>query len=304
MIHYHGSPFSGSKEEVERLKLCMHLYSGKDCGGLVSYEGRGQLDMILKVTDEVALDNGAFSRYKKLTKNLMKMNGYEKIEDIPPQVYWDYIEEIGFDWDKHWTKVYLWIHQHYSKIKWFMIPDVIMGTEEDNDRQIARCPTFLRDKAAPVWHTTESIERLVRLCQEWDLVCIGACGPHHTILSDACQRRLEEAFTEIYVKRDLKVKIHGLRMTDNKVVARFPFYSADSTKVVQCEKYTEKYQPEIKGRAARTVIFKRTMESTKSPAVEEWVSVVKSGIMYPMPRKVITKKKQHPMKYNQWEMLL
>lgn len=284
MIHIHGSPFSGSKKEIENLKLCMHLYSGKDCGGLVSYANSWQLDLVARYSNFLWLDNGAFSRYNKL------INGGSDPRD--------------FDWDSHWTKYYLWVMEHYSRITWFIIPDVIMGTEEENDRLIERVPIALKDKAVPVWHTTESIDRFVRLCEEYDIVCIGACGEHHYIIGDACQQRLTEAFTEIYFNRDIKVKIHGLRMTDNRVVARFPFYSCDSTKVVTCERYSEKYHPEIKGRAARTVIFKRAMESTKSPTVEEWVRLVNSGVMLPKPVRIMTKKPQNPMRHNQLEIFL
>lgn len=42
---------------------------------------------------------------------------------------------------------------------------------------------------------------------------------------------MDEVFTEIYINRNLKVKIHGLRMLDVRVLGMYPFASADSTNV-------------------------------------------------------------------------
>ncbi|QYW02827.1 hypothetical protein [Vibrio phage BUCT006] len=249
MIHVHGSPFSGSKYDPEVEELCSHLYGTGECGGLVSFMGKTQTELVIKHGKKVWFDNGAFSLWKRLKKN-GNLN--------------------GFDWDKHWTKFYLWLLRHYHEIDYFFIPDVIEGGEEDNDRLISSVPREFIDKAVPVWHTVESIDRLLRLCNQFDMVAIGACGPHEHILGEACQNRLSLAFDEIYHRRSIKVKIHGLRMTDNRVVAKFPFYSCDSTSVVQREKYSEGDTPELKGRLTRTAVFKAAMEITKSPTVDEW----------------------------------
>lgn len=249
MIHLHGSPFSGSKNDPEVDELCAHLYGTGQVGGLVSFMGKSQTELVIKNGKYVWFDNGAFSLWKRLKK----LGTLE-----------------GFDWDKHWTKFYMWLLKHYSQIDKFLIPDVIEGSEEENDRLINSVPAMFKDKAVPVWHTVESIERFVRLCEEFDTVAIGACGQHQTIMSDACIARLGHAFDEIYHYRNINVKIHGLRMTDNRVVDKFPFYSCDSTSVVTREKMSDKDTPGIKGRLARTAVFKAAMEKTKSPTVKEW----------------------------------
>lgn len=249
MIHIHGSPFSGSKHDPEVDELCAHLYGTGEAGGLVSFMGKVQTDLVIKHGIITVFDNGAFSLWKRL-KKLGTLD--------------------GFDWDKHWTKFYLWLFMYYSKIEWFLIPDVIEGSEEENDRLVNSVPSMFKDKAVPVWHTVESIDRFVRLCDEFDIVAIGACGQHQTIMSDACISRLGHAFDEIYRYRDISVKIHGLRMTDNRVVAKFPFHSCDSTSVVTREKMSREDNPGIKGRLARTAVFKAAMEKTKSPTVVEW----------------------------------
>jgi hypothetical protein len=255
MIHLHGSPFSGSKYDPEVDELCAHLYGTGQAGGLVSFMGKTQTELVIKNGNYVWFDNGAFSLWKRLKK----LGTLE-----------------GFDWDKHWTKFYMWLLKHYSQIDKFLIPDVIEGSEEENDRLINSVPSMFREKAVPVWHTVESIDRFVRLCEEFDTVAIGACGPHEFIMGQACQDRLSLVFDEIYHRRNVPVKIHGLRMTDNRVVAAFPFYSCDSTSVVQREKYSEGDTPSLKGRLTRTAVFKAAMEKTKSPTIKEWQKTRKS----------------------------
>lgn len=257
MIHLHGSPFSGSKHDPEVEELCAHLYGTGQAGGLVSFMGKVQTDLVIKHGIITVFDNGAFSLWKKL----------QKLGTL-----------AGFDWDKHWTKFYLWLFMYYSKIEWFLIPDVIEGSEEENDRLINSVPEMFKDKAVPVWHTVESVERFIRLCEEFDIVAIGACGPHEYIMGDACQDRLNFVFDEIYHYRNIDVKIHGLRMTDNRVVAKFPFHSCDSTSVVQREKYSDGDTPDLKGRLTRTAVFKAAMEKTKSPTVNQWQSKRKSEL--------------------------
>ena len=87
--------------------------------------------------DRVMLDNGAFPAWTK-----------GKPVDWP-----------GF---VAWAKPYL---EHQTT--WAVIPDVIDGTEEDNDCLIAWLFNHDREvwrKSAPVWHMHESIDRLKRLC--------------------------------------------------------------------------------------------------------------------------------------------
>ena len=56
---------------------------------------------------------------------------------------------------------------------------------------------------------------------------------------------MDEVFTELYINRNLKVKIHGLRMLDVRVLGMYPFASADSTNVAVNVPKTEKRFPEI-----------------------------------------------------------
>lgn len=210
-IHYHGGPMWGGKE-------CFNALYGNSCA-LVSFSRPEQLAKVIEIAKAVTLDNGAYPNWKNAKrKNLI------------------------VDWDLYWESYYEWVEAYINSIKWFIAPDVIEGTEEENDELLSKLPEHLKHKAVPVWHSVESIDRLVRLCEEWPRVAIGLCGPHETTMSKPAQDRLEEAFKAIYVDRKLKVKIHGLRMLDGRVLGKFPLESADSTNVsINVPKWYSKY---------------------------------------------------------------
>lgn len=242
--HYHGGPMWGGEE-------CFNaLY--KDRCALVSYARPQQLKKIVKIAKSVVLDNGAFSTWKRQKKS----------------------SEI-MDWDAHWTNYYLWVVKWIGLVDWFVIPDVIEGTEEENDRLVNRVPSSLVDKAVPVWHSVESLDRLVRLCKRFDRVAIGLCGPHRKTMSHAAQERLTEAFTEIYIKRNLKTKMHGMRMLDGRVLGKFPLDSGDSSFVAVNVPKTKRQMVQEQRKLNRTVIYRSKIECVNPPSIAEWVDKMK-----------------------------
>ena len=238
-VHYHGGPIWGGDEIV---KAC---YSNG--GALVSFARPDQVKKIAALRCRLALDNGAFSTWKSSKSSSSIIN-----------------------WDDHWRDYYMFVWRWYHRIEWFIIPDVIEGTQEENDRQIARLPAFLREKAVPVWHSDESIERFIRLCEEFPRVAIGCCGPHRSIRSKAWRERMTEAFDAIYKERNLPVKVHGLRMLDGRALGVFPFDSADSTNVATNVPKDQKRFPEVKDKLHRTAILRASIEKVKPPAVFEY----------------------------------
>lgn len=253
--HYHGSPIWGDSGSV-----CKIAVSG--AGSFVSFARPDQIELSFNNASRVALDNGAFSAWKR---------------------------GISINW----TEFYQWLmrYYHHEKLEFFVIPDVIEGGEKDNDDLISALPSMFRDKAAPTWHLHESIDRLVRLCEEWPRVCFGSSGEYAVIRTNAWHERMKEAFTEIYIKRRMNTKIHGLRMLDGRVLGNYPLHTADSTNLAcNVPKFEVKY-PEItrqireaecnkmlndkelkvailKGRCA---ILKGAVESVVPPTIEEWV---------------------------------
>ncbi|MWL81075.1 hypothetical protein GQM10_28215, partial [Escherichia coli] len=160
----------------------------RDGGAFVSFARPEQMKKIAMFPCDIRLDNGAFSDWMKALK-----------------------KGTPVDWSKRRAKFYDFVGKWFSRIEWFLIPDVVEGTEAENDEQIELVPDWLKSKAVPVWHTDESIERLLRLSGKFEWVAIGCCGPHRHIRSKWWEQRMDEVFTELYINRNLKVKIHGLR---------------------------------------------------------------------------------------------
>lgn len=220
--------------------------------------------------EKVAIDNGAFSYFNK-----------ERIDRAI------------------WTEFYRWLmrYYHHEKMNFFVIPDVIAGGEEENDRLIRELPTMFREKAAPVWHLHESLERLVRLCEEWPRVCFGSSGQYAVIRTKLWHQRMTEAFTEIYIKRQFLTKIHGLRMLDGRVLGNYPLDTADSTNLACNVPKTEMKYPELtraireaecnrdlspkelkkvilEGRCA---VLKNAIESVTPPTPEQWADIARAA---------------------------
>lgn len=239
--HYHGGPLWGGDE------LLKALY--RDSGALVSYARPDQIKKIAAIKCKLVLDNGAFSTWR---------NGGNDNDQK-----W---------WIRHWDGYYDFVGEWFSRIDWFIIPDVIEGTEQENDALIEQVPAWLMSKAVPVWHSDESIERFVRLCERFPRVAIGCCGPHRSIRSASWKKRMTEAFKAIYVERSLPVKIHGLRMLDGRALSQFPFDSADSTNVAINVPKTKARLPNITDKLHRTAIMRHTIEMVIPPTIEEWKS--------------------------------
>ena len=204
-VHYHGTPIWGNKGEVLK-------HAVTNGGAFVSYARPDQIKAILKCASSVGIDNGAFSAWK----NGLIIN---------------------------WTDFYLWLMKFYwnDKVKFFIIPDDIEGSEEENNKLIRSVPSMFREKAVPVWHLHESLEKLDWLCTDFELIAFGSSGEYATIRTKAWHRRMHQAFNLVHEKGH-KTKVHGLRMLDGRVLGNYPLTSADSTNLAcNIPKYKVKY---------------------------------------------------------------
>ena len=157
---------------------------------------------VADVCQSFVLDNGAFSVWN---------SGGEL--DVP-----------GFiAWTREWC-----LHPGFD---WALIPDVIVGNEEENDAMISQwIDAGLSRYGAPVWHLHESIDRLVRLCAQWPTVALGSSGAWKTPGTQPWWRRISEAMGAICDKNGRPAaRLHGLRMLDPDIFTRLPLASADST---------------------------------------------------------------------------
>lgn len=86
------------------------------------------------------------------------------------------------------------------------------------------------ERGAPVWHTDEPIDRLVRLTETWPRVCIGSTGEHWVVLSDPWRLRMDEAWNALARAHRRLPWIHMLRgMQLSKY--EWPFASCDSADI-------------------------------------------------------------------------
>ena len=143
MIHYHGLPITPTP---------VANYAVQAGHAIVSFAHPDQLSTAIDVAQSFAIDNGAFSAWRSGT----------------PVANW----QPFYDWALNLKKV--------PSCDFAVLPDVIDGTEQDND-------ALLRDNplpnwfGAPVWHMHESLERLEQLANTYVRVLIGISVDNATI---------------------------------------------------------------------------------------------------------------------------
>lgn len=166
----------------------------------VSYFRPDQVEWCHRNGQSVMLDNGAFSAWTSRAD----------------------VDWLGFyEWADKWLDY---------RTSWAVIPDVIVGDEAQNDDLIAQWPHGQR--GAPVWHMHESIERLMRLCDQWERVCIGSSAEFRVVGSDAWHARMCEALNALCKTGRVPAWLHMLR---GMAAARwgYPFASVDSTDIAR-----------------------------------------------------------------------
>lgn len=194
MIHYHGGPITPET-------CAVRAWSGRHA--FVSFAHPGQIKLAGSVCQSFALDNGAFSLWKQGTAT-----------DWPAYYAW------AGDWLTH------------PACDFAIIPDVIGGTEAENDALAAEWPHGAM--GVPVWHLNESIGRLARLATAWPRVALGSADEYDVASPRLALARLAEALPAICNEAGRpRVKLHGLRMLAGEVVERVPLASADSTNVAR-----------------------------------------------------------------------
>jgi len=190
-LHYHGTPITPRRELLTLAGRCF----------CVSHAKPDDVKICHKIGQSVMLDNGAFSAWR-----------------------------AGKPVD--WEKYYAWCDEWLAyKTTWAVIPDVIDGSEGENDLLEHTCP-LPRQQAAPVWHLHESLQRLRRLCERYPRVCFGSSGQYAQIGTDAWHRRVAEAFDTICYNGTPRAAIHMLRGM-SLAGGHYPFASLDSTDVAR-----------------------------------------------------------------------
>jgi hypothetical protein len=141
MIHYHGTPIGGSRQDTARFLVGRHA--------LIPFGRQDDLGSVLEFSQSFCLDNSAFSHWRR---------GAGRID---------------FDAYLIWAQS---LRKHPS-FDWALIPDIIDGTEEDNLAWVLKwVRSGTRTKGVPVWHLHESLEYLEWLVDSFEIVALGSSG--------------------------------------------------------------------------------------------------------------------------------
>lgn len=194
MIHYHGTPISGSRQDVARFLLGRHA--------LVPFIRPDDVGIVADACQSFVFDNSAFSVWKSGKK--LDVGGY-------------------MSWVRKWCK--------HPGFDWALIPDVIDGDEKANDALIETWRhAELTVYGVPVWHLHESLDRLSRLASEWSTVALGSSGQWPTPGTNGWWGRIGEAMFVICDDQGRPMcRLHGLRMMNPAIFTHLPLASADST---------------------------------------------------------------------------
>ncbi len=235
MTHYHGTPITPSVAAA-------HIMAGRHA--MVSYAHPEQVELMFDCCQSVSFDNGAFSAWR----------AGKPIKD--------------------WHPYYLWVKEwmHHPSFDFALIPDIIDGSERDNDTQISIWGLG-KQVGCPIWHLHESLHKLENLCNYWPRVAIGSSGDYAVIGTPSWWDRMSEAMETACPFGWPKAKLHGLRMLDTDIFTKFPFSSADSTNVARNvgmdRAWKGPYEPATK--AGRGVVIAERIEAFQSAA--RWVSI-------------------------------
>ena len=232
MKHYHGTPIGGKRQDVARFLQGRHA--------LVPFPRPDDAGIVADVCKSFVFDNGAFTVWKQ--GGQLDVEGYVRWVD---------------DWHRH------------PGFEWALIPDVIEGSEEENDRLLEAWPLHL--PGVPVWHLHESLERLKRLAAQWSTVALGSSGQWATPGTAGWWRRLADAMDAICDEHGRPLcRLHGLRMLNPAIFTRLPLASADSTNAaVNCGSVSRfgMYTPPTA--AQRAAVIAERIEAHNSAAT--WV---------------------------------
>lgn len=195
MIHYHGTPVSGTQQDAARFLAGRHA--------LIPFARPDHLAAALAVCQSVVLDNSAFTYWR---------SGRGEVDVA---AYHAWTESLA----------------GHPSLDWCLIPDKIDGTEAENVELVT---TWLRMgsrvQSVPVWHLHESLDWLDYLIRHFQTVALGSSGQWSTPGTSAWWQRMGEAMAVACDERGRpRARLHGLRMLDPEVFTRLPLASADST---------------------------------------------------------------------------
>ena len=220
MIHYHGTPLSGPRQDNVRFLTGRHA--------MVSFSQPRELPVAAEVCQSFALDNGAFSAWQSGT---------------------EYDWQGFIEWVREW-------HKHPA-FDWAVIPDSIDGTERDNDLLLSEWPRDLAHAGVPVWHPHETLERFKDLCGAYRRVAIGGSAHYGQPGCGAWWHRIRKAMDSICdASGRPPCRLHGLRLLSVDIFTKLPLSSADSINAARNAQRNDAfgwYEPPTAGQKAAVI---------------------------------------------------
>lgn len=191
MMHYHGTPITP--------RSVLYELAGRNF--CVSFAEPRDVAVCHQIGQSVMLDNGAFTVWK---------------------------QGRVIDWLAWWDWVEPWLDYRTT---WAVLPDVIDGDEEDNEKLLGKYGKMIRG-GVPVWHLHEPLAHLQGLVWRFGRVCFGSSGAYSAVGSDSWCRRVSEAFDAIVEPSGRVPWVHMLRGMA-MAGTEFPFASVDSTDIAR-----------------------------------------------------------------------
>lgn len=227
MVKYHGTPITP--------RAVLNTLAGKNF--CVSFAAPGDIAWCDEHAQLLMLDNGAFSFWRTGKPT---------------------------NWDGYYAWCSSWLERNTT---WAVIPDVIGGTEEENDDLIRRWKAWrgVDAQAAPVYHLHEPLGRFLRLCDEWPLVCVGSSAQYAHVGSRAWHGRVTELFDVTYPNTPRLHLLRGLGFCDGV----YPFFSADSTNVARNHAGTNQGRRRRSARAMADEVDGRNPARAWTPSVKQ-----------------------------------
>lgn len=181
---------------------------------MISFAAPEQIEVAAELCQSFALDNGAFTLWKR-EGGRCEIKNYPKLKEYAK-------------WVEKW--------RGHPGFDWCLIPDSVDGGEQENDIlisqwfNVAAVPLW---ESVPVWHLHEPTERLKRLCGIYPRVALGSSGAYSDPGSPLWWERMSEAFDFICTDGIPPARLHGLRMLNPTIFSQVPLSSADSTNVAR-----------------------------------------------------------------------
>lgn len=199
MIKYHGTPLTPETDLI----AAQAALGGKNL--MVSMADDRQMDTALEIAQAVVGDSGAFTKWRQ--GGTLDVDGYQR-------------------WVRFWLR--------HPAFLWALIPDVIDGTERENDELIRAWP-FRKWESVPVFHLHESNARLIRLIEaDYPLIALGSSGQYEDPGTTDWWDRIAELMDILCDEDGSPIQpFHGCRMLDSTLFSHIPFRSGDSCNVAR-----------------------------------------------------------------------